>query len=331
MTGLDHSLNVEFLGTPGVTPQSSSACNERCLYSAQVRYVDLWQGVTARFSLSGGTIAKSEFLVAPGGNPASIRLRYSVAPELRGDGSLVFAFPEAGGEVVEAAPVAWQDVAGQRHPVPVAFSLSASGEVGYTLGAYDPALPLVIDPDYRWHTFYGGSPTSELVGTCAAGNFFFGAGWALNGFYRQGVENPLGTYYFNNKDIVVTLQDAAHYYRKVEHFGSAGDDYPKGIVCSGSNAYIVGTSSGSWTGPGGEPPVMPYSGGTDIFVLALAVSGTDMVYSWHTFLGSQDLDVGRGIALSGSELYLAGASTPAGMDRPASTPCTAIAAGTTSL
>ena len=131
MAGLDHSLEVEFLGTPGVAPRASrvSAGGEAQAYQ-DVRYAGLWQGVTARFSLSGGAIAKSEFLVAPGGDPASIRLRYSVAPELLGDGSLSFAFPEAGGEVVEAAPVAWQDVAGQRHPVPVAFSLSVSGEVG---------------------------------------------------------------------------------------------------------------------------------------------------------------------------------------------------------
>ena len=43
---------------------------------------------------------------------------------------------------------------GKRVPVQVAFKVTG-GEVGFSVGKYDPSYPLIIDPTYAWHTFYG--------------------------------------------------------------------------------------------------------------------------------------------------------------------------------
>ena len=72
------------------------------------------------------------------------------------------------GGFVDEAPVAYQEVDGQRVPVAVAYELkdaateaSAAEETclyGFTLGAYDPSLPLVIDPAVLVYCgFIGGS------------------------------------------------------------------------------------------------------------------------------------------------------------------------------
>ena len=55
------------------------------------------------------------------------------------------------GVLRESAPVAYQDVDGQRVPVDVAYDLTTDAalgvyEYGFRIGAYDPELPLVIDP-----------------------------------------------------------------------------------------------------------------------------------------------------------------------------------------
>jgi len=45
----------------------------------------------------------------------------------------------------DKAPVAWQEVGGQRVPVAVRYMLTPDEQVGLAIGAYDPAAPLVID------------------------------------------------------------------------------------------------------------------------------------------------------------------------------------------
>ena len=65
------------------------------------------------------------------------------------------------GSFTDDAPIAYQEVDGVRVPVTVAYSLEPAGSgtvVGYTLGAYDRDLPLVIDPSvFVYLGFFGGN------------------------------------------------------------------------------------------------------------------------------------------------------------------------------
>jgi hypothetical protein len=62
---------------------------------------------------------------------------------LNENGTLTIAFES--GALTESAPIAWQDINGQRVSVEVAFSLSrgerGENEVSFTLGKYDPRYP----------------------------------------------------------------------------------------------------------------------------------------------------------------------------------------------
>ncbi len=71
------------------------------------------------------------------------------------DGSLCFSFQD--GCLTESAPIAWQDIAGQRIELAVSFQRQGDSRVGFALGGYDAEHTLYIDPNYTWHTFYGGT------------------------------------------------------------------------------------------------------------------------------------------------------------------------------
>ena len=85
--------------------------------------------------------------------------------------------------------------------------------------------------------------------------------------------------------------------------GGSGSDDSYGTAVDGSgNVYVVGYSGATW----GDDPVRAYSGDDDAFVAKL---GSDGSLLWHTFLGGDSYDYGRGIAVDGSgHVYVVGKS-----------------------
>ncbi len=83
--------------------------------------------------------------------------------EIEAGGSLRIGYET--GQMRESAPVAWQDINGRRIPVDVTFCLLDSPirnpVVGFSLGQYNPAFLLVIDPTMQWNTFMGSSSAEE--------------------------------------------------------------------------------------------------------------------------------------------------------------------------
>jgi len=70
--------------------------------------------------------------------------------------------------------------------------------------------------------------------------------------------------------------------------------------------YISGSSSVSWDGPAGQPPLHAYSEERDIIVLKLDASGA---FQLHTFYGSaEEGDYGASIAVGGSGVFITGGS-----------------------
>ncbi|MCA1570133.1 MAG: SBBP repeat-containing protein, partial [Chloroflexi bacterium] len=135
---------------------------------ASVRYRNLYPGVDLVFYERDGAV-EYDFEVAPGADPGAIALRFSGAdPTLAEDGDLVLA--TVAGELRQRRPVAYQGSGNERREVPGAFGVGEDGQVGFWLGHYDPALPLVIDPVITYGTWLGGSsPHSSANGVAADG------------------------------------------------------------------------------------------------------------------------------------------------------------------
>lgn len=127
----------------------------------EVHYPNLWPGIDLRYDAKDG-IVRSTYILAPGAKADAIRLAYNVAPDITAAGDLTLNF--ATGALHESAPLAWQEIEGKQHPVQVAFHKHENGELGFSLGDYDPALPLIIDPTLTWNTFIGGAGFDEGFG-----------------------------------------------------------------------------------------------------------------------------------------------------------------------
>ena len=155
----DHALKIEFVGARAVSPtsesKSSSGESKIAAPLSQVTYPDLWDGVTLVYERQSGAVAKSTYHIAPNRSSAvkQIRLRYNVPLQVGAKGNLLLNFKT--GQMRESAPVAYQEISGRRIPVKAAFRLVGENEVGFSIGAFDPLFPLVIDPSLTWNTFMG--------------------------------------------------------------------------------------------------------------------------------------------------------------------------------
>jgi hypothetical protein len=141
-------------------------------YSAVI-YDELFPGVNLH--LAGDTRQlKGTYTVAPHADPTPIAWRYPGATALRIDPASGDLQIELNGQtLVERAPIAWQDTLNGRVMVAVRFAL-VGDTAGFALGAYDPTLPLVIDPELVYSSYLGGNSDEESSGLArdAAGNLY---------------------------------------------------------------------------------------------------------------------------------------------------------------
>jgi len=308
-----HALRVGFAGANAVTPASAGSTAASPLGGkgqkgaaplGRVTYNNLWDGISLTYEAADGAVVKSTYHLAQGADPAQIRLRYNVPVALQADGSLSLAF--ATGQMIESAPVAWQEIHGRRAPVAVSFQVRGQ-TVGFSLGAYDPAYPLTIDPEYQWHTFYGGSGVdfAYAIAVDGSGNIYV-AGDSTATWAGPAGEPPLHAY-SGNHDIVVLKLSSAGAYQWHTFYGGSGFDYGRAIVVDGSgDVYVTGDSDAAWTGDGGESPLHAYAVGGDIVVLKLSSAGS---YRWHTFYAGSLGGYGYAIAVDDyGDIYVGGHS-----------------------
>lgn len=135
-----------------------AASDGHALPLGRVDYPELWPGISLSYEAVSGGIVRSSYVLEPGADVSLIRLHYNTSVEIESGGRLRIGYES--GWMNESAPVAWQEIGGKRIPVTVSFSLYNSSiktsTVGFSLGKYNPAYPLMIDPILSWNTFMGG-------------------------------------------------------------------------------------------------------------------------------------------------------------------------------
>lgn len=246
-----------------------------------VLYRDLYPGIDLVYRGISGTV-KREFLVHPGADPSQIRMRYEGAGQVRmaGDGGLVI---KAGsGEIRESTPVCYQDVGEIRVEIPCRFDVWEDGSVSFYLGAYDPALPLLIDPALVYCGYFGSDEYDSANGIAVdtSGNTYL---TGIMGGYDAYIAkvNAEGT------ELVycgMILGD--------------GTDWGESVtVDAAGNAYFTGyTGSDQASFPDIVGPDTTYNGGDhDAFVAKIDASGTYEVYCGY--IGGIGDDKGLDIAV----------------------------------
>jgi len=294
---------------------------------ASVLYTGLYQGVDLRYD-GGGSRLKGTYTVAPGTDPEIIRWRYSGAESLAIGPQGELLVSSGGWTVSESAPVAWQEIGGDRRAVAVSYRLLGDGGAGFSVGEYDRRRPLIIDPYLVYSTLVGGGKADEgwAIAVDGAGNTYVtgttlsqdfpGSGAPQSGYGGESSGN------FGDAFIMKLAPDGASLVYMTYVGGSASDGAAAIAVDGAGNAYITGVTwsddfptmnalqSSRGDDDCGSPPC------SDAFVTKLNSAGNSLVFS--TYLGGDReenaglLDVGTrqvglGIAVdSARNVYVTG-------------------------
>ena len=214
-------------------------------------------------------------------------MRYNRPVRLDDQGNLVIAYEK--GTMTDSAPVAWQEIDGQRKPVQVSYVLLGNNEVGFSVGAYDHSRQLVIDPTLTWNTFLGAGGAyqndyGQAIAVDGSGNVY------VAGHSNATWGSPVRAYSGSGYDaFVAKLNSSGSLTWNTFLGGNGGEDQANGIAVDGSgNVYVTGWSVATW-----GSPVTAFGGGSsDAFVAKLSSSGS---LTWNTFVGARRLRLcGRG-------------------------------------
>src|SRR5262249_4966046 len=144
------------------------------LYS-RVAYQQVYAGIDLVYYGNDQQQLEYDFLLTAGADPGQVRLRCDGAQGLAVDGQGNLVIHLAGGDVLQHAPVVYQqDNLGNRLPVAGRYALYGDGTVGLALGGYDAGRGLVIDPVLSYSTYLGGSGGDGANGIAvdASGNVY---------------------------------------------------------------------------------------------------------------------------------------------------------------
>jgi hypothetical protein len=271
----------------------------------RVRYAGVYAGIDVSYYATQGQL-EYDFTVAPGADPAQIRLAFSGADGAALDAAGDLVLQAGGTQVVQHAPSAYQDVGGIRQPVASRFALGPelktqdSKLITFELGPYDHSRPLVVDPVIAGppavlaYSTYLGGPSSDqgyALAVDAAGSVYL-TGQAGSGFPEVDPLQPYGGY---GDAYVAKLSPDGSQLVYATYVGGSYEEVGYGIaVDPAGSAYITGfTESGNFpTTPGafqtlnGHGTCSGDSYCADAFVTKLAPDGSALAYSTYLGVGS---------------------------------------------
>lgn len=211
---------------------------------AALEYHNLYPGITLRYDGVEGTL-KGTYTVAAGADPSRIAWTYegAQAVELLPNGDLSLTLPD-GSVLAERAPLAWQDIHGERVPVAARFLLDGT-HVRFALGSYDSSAPLVIDPTLEYSTYLGGNDDDLIppggMRLTSGGSIILAGGTESTDFTTTvGAQQTVrggGAY-----DAFVVMLDSTGTTRQfATYLGGTGNEQITGLaIDSANNIYIVG-------------------------------------------------------------------------------------------
>jgi hypothetical protein len=304
---------------------------------ARVRYSGVYPGVDLIYYGNERQL-EYDFVVRPGADPSQVRLHFAGAQEVRLRPSGDLTVTADGANVTFHSPVTYQLKAGRRKSVHSSFQLLANKTVGFALGGYDRALPLVIDPTLGYSTYLGGSGYHVPAGPDCCGDV--GQAIAVDAQGNSYITGQTGS-----ADFPFTT---GAYQTKNEHADAPGNAFVSKLNATGTAlvySTFLGGSGNYWYGDAGQAIavdaegdayVAGYTGSANFpvtahafqtnnktaaqdsrtaFITKLNATGAELVYS--TFLGGSGIpgypygfppgDVANGLAIGpGGTAFIAG-------------------------
>jgi len=286
----EHRVNT-FSGNDPSRWRTGLPTSKAVLYRGIYRNIDL-----KLYGLEGEI--EYDWTVKPGGTPEAIRMRFSGGNDTRIDAEGNLAVGTDFGGLRHRKPVAYQVIGSRRVDVRVAFKKTGDNDYGFSVGDYNPAYDLIIDPLVLvYSTYLGGKGNDDgydLAVDDSGAAFIVGSTFSTNFPKKLPYQNDAPDYDGfvakfspNGKGLVFST-----------YLGGASKDFGYEIALDGKGAaYIIGgTESADFPVKGALQK--KYRGGRDAFVTKLSPDGQSLEFS--TYLGGTKFDNGLGIDVDGA-------------------------------
>lgn len=281
----------------------------------KVKYTGVYPGVDLIYYGSRQQL-EFDFEVAPGADPKQIQVRFDGAHKLTVDHQGNLTIVGGNGTISFRKPVIYQIAANNRRlPIVGSFQILSRKTVGFSIGSYDPAKSLIIDPILNYSTYFGGNSVATAIAVDSGGDAYV-AGAALQGLPASGIQPLPATKTGSSfsSAFVAKFNNTGTGLIYCTYLSGSGDDLASGIaVDSSGSAYIAGyTSSPNFPTTAAAFQSKNNAGvnssGTALnagFVAKINSTGTVLDYS--TYLGGTANSVINGIAVDGSgDAYVTG-------------------------
>lgn len=265
-----------------------------CQTYQALTYKNVYPNIDVRYYTANGVL-KYDFIVHPGGNPASIAMYFEGAENLRvKEGAL--QIKTSVDVVQEMAPYTYQLIDNSRKEIPCSYYVKGN-IVQFRLGAaYSRTATLVIDPSMVFSTFTGSAPdnwgytaTYDASGNFYAGGIVFGKDGTFpvsNGAFQQSYQGGnILTGEQGGFDIAIIKFDPSGAKRLYATYlgGTNGNEQPHSLVVDGAGNLVIAGRSTSTDFPvkGALQTYGPLGGGGrwDIIVTKLNATGSALIGS----------------------------------------------------
>ena len=292
----------------------------------RVRYGEVYPGIDMIYQGRQNREIEFSFALAPGADPAAIRLRFSgvrrVWIDARGD----LALEVPSGTLRYRRPMAYGESGGSRRPVAASYRLSG-GVVGFRLGPHRRGDRVVIDPVLSFSSLLGGTQFDAVYAVAGdpAGNTYL-TGTTFSSDFPLGPGNVKSSR--SNRDVFITkiaygTAGASVVYTTI--LMSSGNDAGNGIaVDAAGNVFVAGVAGAGFPVTSGAAQRI-FGGLQDGFMVRLDAVGR-LVYS--TYLGGGGSDTATGIALDyAGNAYVSGYTSSVQFPTTAGAPQTSFHGG----
>jgi hypothetical protein len=269
-----------------------------------------------------------DLTVAAGASPDLIALHFDGADKIttNANGELILKLGNR--EILQPKPLIYQMIGGSRKEIAGGYKILNAHSIAFTVGKYDRALPLVIDPVLSYATYFGGTSGEAAWAVALNPNdgsiyiagqtfskLFYTNGWSFSTTNAYQTNFAGGT--LTGDAFVARFDNLGKNLIYLTYLGGSTDDGALGVaVDAAGNAFVTGWTD-STNFPTSANALYPKISGkigngftsypVDAFVAELNPSGSNLVYS--TYLGGSSMDSGTGIAVDSSDdAYVTGYS-----------------------
>jgi len=285
----------------------------------QIRFDQVYPGIAVVYRAAGRTGGlgdlEYDFVLESGADPSRIRIRFDGADDalINTTGELVLR--TSSGEVRQKPPLAYQELTSGRTEVQVSFASRGHDTFGFSLGPYDSAEPLIIDPRVEFSTYLGGSDLetiNEAIIDEANGRIIV-AGWTYSLTFPARPEGSFANFLGIRDGFVAALTADGSTLLWTTFIGTPGDEQIAEIKLLDDVIWMTGFTNDP-NFPITDPN--PFAGRLDTFVFGLSTDGDRIVYGRY----SGGIDAEQGMALDvcrrGEEIIVAQGGRTDGRDYP---------------